>query len=109
MDNQSTSTAGYDHAKVQRQALAVLTATLAIAEAIRELGSVPSGELYAMLGTGSIIRLDLYQDIISGLVRRGWVTNRAHELHWIASADAQYHEAERVLASAVRAYKAGQP
>lgn len=95
-------------AKTRRQALAVGTVTLAVAEAIRELGTVPSGELYAMLGAGSVIRLDLYQDIISGLARRGWIVSRAHELTWCAAADPQFHEAERTLASAVRAYKAGQ-
>lgn len=59
---------------------AAFTATVAIAEAIRELGEVPSGHLYAQLMT----RMDLrtYQRIIETLKGAGLVSETAHLLRW---------------------------
>ena len=54
----------------------------AMAEAIRDLGSVPSGHLYARL----MGRMDLqsYEGLIGILVRSGLVTQDAsHVLHWV--------------------------
>lgn len=53
----------------------------AIAETVRELKKVPSGELYAQLmGT---LSLEQYQGILGLLARAGLVENRNHELHWV--------------------------
>lgn len=55
---------------------------VAIGEAIREVGEVPSGHLYAML-MGKI-GLSAYQSIIGSLVRAGLVKQRAdHMLVWV--------------------------
>jgi len=61
---------------------AALQAALALTEAIRELGSVPSGELYArVMGTFSIAS---YENIIRALVNAKLVREDAsHLLTWI--------------------------
>lgn len=53
----------------------------AIAEAIRELGTVSDGTLYAAL----MGKLDIgqYQAIIAILVKAGLVSNNGHQLRWI--------------------------
>ena len=54
----------------------------AMAEAIRALGEVPSGHLYAHV-MGSM-DLPTYQYIIDRLIGAGLVTmDRSHLLHWI--------------------------
>lgn len=63
------------------QVQAAFQATLAIAEAIRELGEVPNGELYAQVM--SKLDLDTYQHIISTLKRSGLVTETANLLKWV--------------------------
>lgn len=55
----------------------------AVAEAIRELGSVPSGELYAQL-MGNLT-LEQYNQIIAVLVRSGVVKLSGHVLTWNGS------------------------
>ncbi len=52
----------------------------AIGETIRELGSVPSGILYANL-MGKM-NLDQYQKVIALLKRTGLVTESNHVLTW---------------------------
>jgi hypothetical protein len=52
----------------------------AIAEAIRELGQVSDGTLYAAL-MGKL-NLGQYQAIIAILVKAGLVSNFGHELRW---------------------------
>jgi len=61
---------------------AALQAALALTEAIRELGSVPSGELYArVMNTFSI---GSYENIIRALVNAKLVREDAsHLLTWI--------------------------
>ena len=63
------------------QLKAGLTATVAVAETIRELREVPSGTLYARLCD----RMDLttYEAMIGVLKRAGLVSEAAHVLRWI--------------------------
>lgn len=54
----------------------------AIAEAIKDLGSVPSGHLYA--GLMSRMSIQTYEEIISLLVNQGRVRREAtHLLVWV--------------------------
>jgi hypothetical protein len=71
MNNEATK------AKIKLQALA-------IAEAIRELGSVPSGHLYARL-MGQLA-IEEYNAIIAVLKGAELVTEEAHVLSWIGGA-----------------------
>lgn len=52
-----------------------------VAEAIKELGEVPSGHLYAALSGN--LTLNVYQGIIARLVKRGDVKISNHLLTWI--------------------------
>ena len=54
----------------------------AIAEAIRDLGSVPSGHLYARVM--GILSLDQYNQVIGILKKQGLIEEKYHELTWIA-------------------------
>lgn len=65
----------------QNQVKAAMLATIAVAEAIRELGRVPSGHLYAQVCS----KLDLagYEAIIRTLINAGIVKQQQHELIWI--------------------------
>lgn len=56
-------------------------ATGAIAEAIRELGTVPAGTLYAHLM--SKFSIQQFDAIIAILVKAGLVSNIGHQLRWI--------------------------
>lgn len=58
-----------------------LLAALAVAEAIRTLGEVPSGELYAQL-MGKL-SYGSYEGIIGTLKNAGLVSESAHLLKWI--------------------------
>jgi hypothetical protein len=52
-----------------------------IAEAVRSLGSVPSGHLYArVMGT---LSLDAYTRVIESLKRMGLVEEKNHLLTWV--------------------------
>lgn len=63
---------------------AVLEIMLAMSEAIRELGRVPSGVLYAqMMGALPGLSLQSYQSIVDRLVGAGLIKVVAHELIWI--------------------------
>jgi hypothetical protein len=62
------------------QIKAAIQITLAIADAIRELGEVPSGHLYARIGHLSI---EDYNSIIDILKRGGLVKEQHHLLTWI--------------------------
>lgn len=67
------------------QILGIIEATLAIGDAIREMGEVPSGELYArLMPTG--ISLDAYMTIIDVLTHAGVVKLSNHMLTWIGPA-----------------------
>lgn len=54
--------------------------TLAIAEAIKELGRVPSGHLYAHL-TG-VMNLETYLAAVDVLKEGGVIREESHELIW---------------------------
>ena len=61
---------------------ATFQTVLAIAEAIRSLGTVPSGHLYArVMGK---LSLDQYNQIIGILKQQGLVSETHYELKWIA-------------------------
>lgn len=59
---------------------AAVSAVLAVAEAIRSLGSVPSGHLYAQLM--GHLTLEQYTSIIGALKGAGVVTEQNHLLTW---------------------------
>lgn len=63
------------------QIKAALGMTVAVAETIRELGSVPSGHLYAQL----MNKVDLvgFESLIRNLKNAGLVSESAHMLTWI--------------------------
>ncbi len=63
------------------QTTAAVDAILAVAEAIRELKSVPSGHLYARLM--GHMDLDGYQRVIAILKSTGLVTESGHVLTWV--------------------------
>jgi hypothetical protein len=57
---------------------------VAVADAIRELGEVPSGHLYArLMGAMSI---STYENIIAILKRTGLVTETNYVLRWVGGA-----------------------
>lgn len=64
----------------KQQMKAALAITVAVAEAIRELGSIPSGHLYAQL----MGRIDLagYTRIIDTLKNAGLVAEERNLLTW---------------------------
>lgn len=64
----------------QTQAGAALAVVLAVSEAIREAGRVPSGTVYAMVM--GRLTLDQYTSLIGVLTRAGLVKCVAHELIW---------------------------
>ncbi len=65
----------------KEQVAGAIKAIAAVAEAIRELGSVPSGEFYArLLGHMS---LETYTAIIARLKGAGLVEEKGHVLTWI--------------------------
>jgi len=65
----------------QAQVNAVIQAVFAVRDAIKELGEVPSGHLYAQL-MGDM-SLDTYNQIISLLKKSGKVTESGHLLKWV--------------------------
>jgi hypothetical protein len=66
------------------QIRAAVGATLAVAEAIRELGRVPAGEFYARI-CGSV-DLPTFTKILDILKGAGVLEERAHELIWTGPA-----------------------
>lgn len=58
----------------------------AIAETVRELGTVSDGTLYAAL-MGKL-NIGQYQAIIAILVKAGLVSNNGHQLRWIGGVPA---------------------
>ena len=61
-----------------KAALAILRA---VADAIRELGEVPSGHLYAHLM--SKLSLEQYEQVIGVLKQAGLITESSHLLTWV--------------------------
>lgn len=65
------------------QTKAAINAIAAVAEAIRALGTVPSGHLYAQVM--GHLSLESFEGIIRTLVRAGLVRESSNELTWVAS------------------------
>lgn len=63
------------------QVKAAVQVMVAVGEAIKELGSVPSGHLYARLM--SHMTLETYNKIIGVLVKTGAVKEENHLLTWV--------------------------
>jgi hypothetical protein len=63
------------------QATAAVRVVSALAEAIRDLGQVPSGRLYASVM--GVINLSQYQEAIRILIAAGLVENHSHLLVWV--------------------------
>jgi hypothetical protein len=64
-----------------KQVTAAVQTVAAIAEAIRGLGEVPNGELYAnVCGT---LDLQQYEQVIALLKRADLVSESAHVLKWV--------------------------
>ena len=60
---------------------AAMAIVLAVGEAIKDLGSVPNGHLYArMMGH---MNLETYDKVIALLVKVGAVKNENHLLTWV--------------------------
>lgn len=66
----------------KEQVLVAVQTVQAIADAIRKLRSVQSGELYARVMP--YMSLGEYESIIGILKRAGIVDERAHVLYWVA-------------------------
>ena len=60
---------------------AALGILIAVADAIRELGEVPSGHLYAHLM--SKLSLEQYEQVIATLKQAGLITESNHLLSWV--------------------------
>ena len=65
----------------QKQIDASLLVIRVVADAIRELGSVPSGHLYARIM--NTLSLEQYNSVIGVLKRAGLVEERSHLLKWV--------------------------
>lgn len=68
----------------KQQISAAFRTAAIVAEAIQELGSVPSGHLYANLA--SKMSLNSYNGIIDMLKRAELVSEKNHLLNWIGPA-----------------------
>jgi hypothetical protein len=65
----------------KEQVEALIKATKAIADSIKELKRVPSGELYARLM--NYVSLQQYEQLISVLEKAGLIEIVNHEIIWI--------------------------
>ncbi len=65
---------------VTNEAAGAVLVIKAVADAIRDLGSIPSGHLYAQLM--GHMSLDQYQQIIGILTRTGLIVESGHVLTW---------------------------
>ena len=68
-------------ATTQNDVKAALGILRAVADAIRELGEVPSGHLYAHLM--SKLSLEQYEQVIGVLKQSGLITESNHLLTWV--------------------------
>jgi hypothetical protein len=63
------------------QVTATIRVVSALAEAIRDLGQVPSGHLYASVM--GMMNLSQFQEAIGILIKAGLVEDRHHLLVWV--------------------------
>ena len=68
-------------ATTQNDVKAALGILKAVADAIRELGEIPSGHLYAHLM--SKLSLEQYEQVIGVLKQAGLITESNHLLTWV--------------------------
>lgn len=68
---------------IKRQLTAYLQICRVIGDAIRELGEVPSGELYAQVMQH--VDLNTYEHVIATLIRSDVVTKTSHLLKWVGT------------------------
>lgn len=67
-----------------KAAKAAIALTRAVEETIQEVGTVPSGSLYAMLmSLMPSLTLELYESILVGLKRAKLITFSGHLIRWI--------------------------
>ena len=64
-----------------KEVTAVIQVVAALAESIRELGSVPSGVLYA--NVCGHLSMSMYERVIQTLKNAGLVSESGHVLTWI--------------------------
>ena len=69
-----------------QQVEAGMRTVLAVGQAIREAGRIPSGHLYAALM--GVLTLDTYNRVIGLLKKSGCVREEYHELIWVEPATA---------------------
>jgi hypothetical protein len=67
--------------KMTAQEVAALNTLIAVGEAIKGFGSIPSGRLYTHLMNH--MDLETYNKVIGLLVKMGAVTNENHLLTWV--------------------------
>lgn len=72
------------NSELQAQAKSALEISIAIGEAIRDVGEVPSGELYARLM--SRLTYEAYAGIIDLLVKAKMIEVKGHLIRWIGPA-----------------------
>jgi len=77
----STTQTSEQQEQSKKQAIAAIQITLAVGDAIKALGSVPSGHLYASLIDR--MSLETYEKIIGILKNTGLVKESNHLLTWI--------------------------
>lgn len=68
----------------KEQTKAALSVLMVLADAIRDLSEVPSGELYAVVS--GTLSLDSYNKALGLLKRSGLVEEKNHLLRWIGPA-----------------------
>lgn len=68
----------------KQDVIAAFNATWAVAEAIRELGEVPEGQLYA--GLSEHLDLGTFEKLIGVLVASNLIDRTHHVLRWIGPA-----------------------
>lgn len=71
---------------LKSQLIASVNAVRGIADAIRELGSVPNGELYVRVM--DVLSLEQYRSIVGILTRAGLVEEKGHVLTWVVQPEA---------------------
>jgi hypothetical protein len=66
----------------KQQTQAAFRIVVAVTEAIREAGTPPEGELYAVLMAQGIVSLEAFERIVQRAVGSGLVEKRNHQLRW---------------------------
>ena len=75
------------HQDIQNHVAKREAQAIAIADCIRSLGTVPSGEVYARVM--SVLPLEEYNKMIAALVKIGAIENNCHLLKWTGKIEAK--------------------